>query len=162
VISARVGLAASPASDEARVTEEDARTLQELLGDDFEVRSGTHFEVFGPDKRVVGRYEADLDLVFAYARVLFNNCNDQSESFLLELGRRVISDRSDEITERGFEITDDDSITFDDAMGRECPYYTVGLQKSAESLDEVAEAMRELYESPIEYTLDVGVTSETS
>lgn len=137
---------------------DDARKLQELLGDDYEVRSGTYFEVFGQDGRVVGRYEYELDLVFAYARVFFVGCDGQSESFLVELGRKAIDERSDDIEERGFEITDDDSISFDDAVGRDCPYYTVGVQKPAESLEDVANAFRELYDSPIEYNLDIGMS----
>ena len=139
------------------VTPDEAQQLQELLGDDYEVRSGSYFEVFGPDGRVVGRYEADLDLVFAYARVFFNQCDGQTEAFLVELGRRVVDDRSDDITERGFEITDDDSISFEGAMGRECPYYTVGVQKPAESLQQVVDTLRDLNDDPLEYDLDVGM-----
>lgn len=96
-------------------------------------------------------YDHELEHIFGQARIFFQDCEDHSESFLLELGRRAIEDRIDEIEQHGFELTDDDSIVYKDSMGRDCPYYTV------ESVSEAADTIKTLYSQPLDFDINVGV-----
>jgi hypothetical protein len=134
-------------------------TLTELLGDDLTLEKATFYEVFSPDGDMVAHYDDELEVVVGHARVFFNDVEEHSETFLLELGRRAIEDRKSAIESRGYDIGDQDNVVYEGESKLEgpFPYYSVGIRREVDGLEDAASAILDLYDKPIEFDIDPGL-----